>query len=169
MIIIRLIKLPFLEDVALWLLRSLLLPPRSRRNSCTAYFAMVCGKEEQNVRRREEELKGKGNVRTKRILLQWCAEPRLCYCMWKLDLPISLPASGTLCRDFPGSWPYKGAETVTQTIIRAKSRAPWNQYFHMTTLKEQKLFILIFLWVTLQSRALGNKVKEIQEGKSRLH
>lgn len=92
MIIIRLIKLLFLGDVVLWLLRRLLPLPRSRRNSCVAYFAMVCGQEEQNVRRREEELKGKGNVKTKKISLQWRAEPQALLLHVKVG-PLNLPPS----------------------------------------------------------------------------
>ena len=42
-------------------------------------FARVCGKEEQNVIRRKQELKGKGNLKQThtRIPSQWSAEPRL--------------------------------------------------------------------------------------------
>lgn len=42
-------------------------------------FAMVCGKELQNVTRRKLELKGKGNLKrnTARIPFQWHAEHRL--------------------------------------------------------------------------------------------
>lgn len=41
--------------------------------------ARVCGKEEQNVIRRKQELKGKGNLKKTqtRIPFQGCAEPRL--------------------------------------------------------------------------------------------
>lgn len=73
---------------------------------------MVCGKEEQNVRRREEEVKRWGMWRQKRTPLQWCAEPRLCYCMWRLDLPVSLPDSGTLCREFPKIMAIQGSRNT---------------------------------------------------------
>lgn len=100
MVIIILIKLLFPGDVALWLPKSLLPQPRSGRNSCMACFAMVFGKAEQNVRRREQELKAKGNVKTNGILFQWHAGPRLCCWRWSLALSISLLASDTLYRDF---------------------------------------------------------------------
>lgn len=63
MVIIILIKLLFSEDVALWFPKSLLRQPKSRQNSCLGCFATVCGEKQQNVIRRKQELKGKGNLK----------------------------------------------------------------------------------------------------------
>lgn len=75
MVIIILIQLLFPGDVALWFPDSLLPWPRRRQMSCTGCFAMVCGKEQQNVIRRKQELEEKGNLKTHtRIPFQWYAE-----------------------------------------------------------------------------------------------
>lgn len=58
-IIIILIMLLFPGDMALWFINSLLSQLRRRKNSCMGCFAIVCGKEQQNVIKRKQALEKK--------------------------------------------------------------------------------------------------------------
>lgn len=94
-------------------------------------FAMVCGKEQQNVIRRKQELKEKGNLKTRiRIPFQWYAEQGA-QLEIKWDEPPIHVVSAPLIDEFPKLVAREGNGNTYanpfQIIVRAKPWAPWNR------------------------------------------